>query len=363
MQNRFIRWAAAVMCCCLSLFSAGAQGEASVVPDLTGLTIPQAAAQLNKAGIAFGSEIAVPLAEGVTADVISGQSVAPGEPVMAGMIVDVEIPRSANVRLFYDDNDLTMMNLANANIAIQNLVFETVEGSRDASFNASRWAKQLRAKQCTQIWSLNRNGPKSLPECTYIQNWLTTTNPAAHFWTAVSGAQTFRVVQDEVERGVCQAAPPNSQDQPVSCEFYLPAGAAGDVTQYIYVAYEEDRLVVMNNSDGQWMPVNSARIVSTLANPGPLGRQFRLNAALFGRPEIVARINRLAPKQCLLFISSGASGTDAGGLLECDVIATMHLEPSQLWWTANFSILGSDGRERTCNAALPGKLTLCIMPR
>lgn len=359
MRHRFTQWAAVAILFCLGTLSAGAQSEPATVPDLSGFNAAQAAAQLNRAGLAFGREIVVPIAEGMTPDVISGQSIAAGEPAVPGTVVDVEIPRSANIRLLYDDNDLTVINLGAVNIDIKDVAFETVEGTK-ANFNAARWADELRANQCMQIWSLNRNGPKSLPECRYIQNWRTTTNRNRHFWTAASGAQSFKVVQSEIDRALCQAAPPNSQDQPVSCELYLPASTVGEVTQYIYVAYQADRLVVMNNSDSQWMPPNDTRIVNELENPGPIGKEFRLNAALFGQPAIVAQINRLAPNQCLLFVSSEA---EAGGLMECDVIATMTLAPAQLWWTANFEILGSDGKKRTCNAATADKLTLCIMPR
>jgi len=359
MRRCFTQWAAVVVLLCFGTLSISGQGEPVTVPNLSGLNAAQAAAQLNKAGLAFGREIVVPIAEGMTPDVISGQSVAAGEPAVPGAVVDVEIPRSANIRLVYDDNDLTVINLGAVNIDIKDVVFETTEGNA-ANFNAARWADELRAKQCVQVWSVNRNGPKSLPECTYIQNWRTARNAARHFWTAVSGAQSFKVIQSEIERAFCQAAPPNSQDQPVSCELYLPASTADEVTQYIYIAYQADRLVVMNNSDAQWMPPNDTRIANGLANPEPVGKQFRLNAALFGRPETVAQINRLAPNQCLLFVSSEA---DTGGLMDCDVIATMELPPTQLWWTANFEILGSDGKHRTCNAATPDKLTLCIMPR
>ena len=117
---------------------------------MTGLNAAQAAAQLNKAGLAFGREIVVPIAEGMTPDVISGQSIAAGESVTPGAVVDVEIPRLANIRLVYDDNDLTVINLGEVEIDIKDVAFETVEGSA-ANFNAARWADELRAKQCVQI--------------------------------------------------------------------------------------------------------------------------------------------------------------------------------------------------------------------
>lgn len=354
----FLQWIILGMLCCLGIFSASAQEAA--VPDLTGLNIPQAAAELNRVGLAFGREIAIPVTEGIVPDVIKNQSIAAGELVGPGATVDVEIPRTPNVRIVYDDNDLTVINLNNTNINVEDLAFESLESTQNASFNANRWTGQLRAKQCMQIWSVSRNGPKDLPDCRYIQNWLTTTERSAHFWTAANGVQTFRVVQGEAERATCQAAPPNSQDNPSQCEFYLPAGTQGDVTSYIYLAYRSDRFAVINNSKTQWMPVNTVRFINGLADPAPLGQEFRINAPLFGRPDIVARINRLAPNQCLLFFSTDV---EPEPLQDCDVIATYSLAPSQLWWTANFELEGADNRRRLCNAATPDKLTLCVVSR
>ncbi|MFZ2879477.1 MAG: PASTA domain-containing protein, partial [Phototrophicaceae bacterium] len=193
-----------------------AQPQQVTVPDLNGLTVAQAAAQLNAAGLALGREIVVPV-DGRTPDVVSGQSVAAGQSAAAGSEVDVEIARSANIRLVYDDNDLTLINLTHAVLRLGGLSFETVESTQSAAFNAGRWSDIVRPRQCTQVWSVGRSGPKSLPECEYIQNWLTTNNRGEHFWTAASGARTFRVLQNGVERAVCDAAPTNSQDRPLTC--------------------------------------------------------------------------------------------------------------------------------------------------
>lgn len=347
----------------LVMIPASAQdGDPVVVPDLTGLNVPQAAAALNRVGLAVGRENPVAVTEGVTPNLISGQSVAPGQTAPAGSAIGVDIPRNANVRLFYDDNDITMMNLRNQNIPLGEVIFEVVEGTQAASFEALAWADQLRGRRCAQLWSVSRGEPKDVQGCRSIQRWQTTNNPARHFWTTSSGARTFRVMQGETERALCQAATPSAANSPLSCEFYLPSvGGGNDVTAYIYFAYNDDKLAVFNNSADQWMPVNTTPIANALADPAPFGREFRLNRALFGRPDIVANINRLAPGQCLLFINSAAP--DAEPPQACDVIATYTVEPSQRWWTANFEVLTTDNRRRTCNAATPDKLTLCIMAR
>lgn len=338
-----------------------AQEDTVIVPDLTGLNIPQAAAALNKVGLAFGGETPVTPTGGVPENVISGQSVAPGQTAPRGSEITVEVPRTANVILIYDDNDLTMVNKLDARIDYGDLIFSTVQSTQSASFPAARWGNRLRGKQCAQIWSVGRNGAKGLPECEFIQNWLTTTNRSEHFWTAANGVQSFNVIQGGLERAVCQAAPVNSQNQPLRCEFYLPSGQATEVAPFIYFAYKTDKLAIINNTDSQWMPVATTLILNGLADPAPFGKQFNVNAALFGRPQTVARINRLAPKQCLLFVSSAADDDELPQT--CDVIATYTVEPAQAWWTANFQTQGADNKQRTCNAATVDRLTLCIMPR
>lgn len=338
-----------------------AQDDMVTVPDLTGLNIPQAAAALNKAGLAFGKETSVTPAGGIAENVISGQSFAPGQSVPRGSVVDVEVPRTANVLLIYDDNDLTLVNKFDAIIEYGDLTFSTVDSTQSASFKATRWATRLRGKQCTQVWSLNRSGPKGLAECNYIQNWLTTNRRNDHFWTGANGVRTFNVVQGGLERAICQAAPSNSQDQPTTCEFYLPSGTSEEIAPYIYLAYNTDKLIFLNRTIDRWMPVTSTTFHNELSDPAPLGKEFTINAALFGRPDIVARINRLAPKQCLLFISSAASTETPPEA--CDVIATYTLESSQLWWSANFQTQGTDNKQRTCIAAVRNKIVVCIMPR
>jgi hypothetical protein len=330
------------------------------VPDLTGLNVPQAAAALNKAGYALGTETneAWSADAGVPENTISAQSVAAGEAAPAGTVVDVTVLRSPNVLLIYDDNDLTMVNQSGGQLSIGGLIFVTTAGQQ-RRFQARRWAGNLRPDQCTQLWSLSRNGPKGLPECAFIQNWLTTNNQRNHFWTRVSGAERFAVMLDEIERATCDAAPPNSQDNPLRCSFYLPSAAQGDVAPFIYIAYSTEALIVLNPSDDQWLQANSPTIRPTLNDTATFGANFTFNAQLFGNPQIVARVGRLAPQQCLLLVTAeGALPPEP-----CDVIATLVVPPAQAFWTANFEVEGADARRRTCNAATPDRQTICIMPR
>src|SRR5262249_30692484 len=116
-----------------------------------------------------------------------------------------------------------------------------------AQFAASRWASSVRKGQCTQIWTIGRNGSKGLDECSAIQNWLVTKSIAEHFWTGEGGTKQFAVTQNGVQRAQCAVANPGR------CEFYVPAGANADLTDYIYFAYGTHNAAIINQSTDRWM--------------------------------------------------------------------------------------------------------------
>lgn len=342
--------------------SASAQTQV-VVPDLTGLNVPTAAAELNRLGLRLGEQNAQAwsLEAGVAENTIGVQSVAPGNNVELGTTVDVTVLRTPNLRLIYDDNDITLVNLTGQAIDIGALRFETAEGT-SASFDASRWSSELRANQCLQLWSVNRNGSKGLPECQAIQNWLTTVNPGNHFWTGSNGVSVFEVRQNGTVLNGCLAAPSNSQDRPITCEFYLPAGGTGDVAEFVYFAYTVETFAAINPTDDMWLRLNRTTIINPNPSTGQLGASFRLSdAAIFGNPEIVAEIGRLAPQQCLLVFDSTLAS--ASPPEPCDVIAQLGIPSDQHFWLREFELESRDGRKFTCTGAVEGKRTICIMPR
>ncbi|HEX2623569.1 MAG TPA: PASTA domain-containing protein, partial [Phototrophicaceae bacterium] len=218
-----------------------AQTSEVVVPDLTGLNVPQAAAALNRVGLALGTESAGLWTSnsGIPENTIGSQSVTPGGSAAPGTSVDVILLRSPNITLIYDDNDLTMMNRDNRRVDFTSLVFNTLESATSASFNASRWSGRLRGGYCTQLWSVGRGNAKDVDGCKGIDNWLTTNNPAEHFWTASNGVKNFSVVQDGVERAICEAA----SSEPKTCDFYLETAGQSDSAEFVYFAYSADRLI------------------------------------------------------------------------------------------------------------------------
>ncbi|MCA9882992.1 MAG: PASTA domain-containing protein [Anaerolineae bacterium] len=348
-------------CLLIALVSVPTQGQAITMIDLAGMNPPEAAAHLNKIGLRLGTQLAAPWTteSPYPAGTIGQQSIAPGTSVEAGSTVDVTILSAANVRLIYDDNDLTMMNQTGASMDITRISFNTADGTR--RFNGSRWRGSIADRECTQVWSIARTGAKAVDGCENTF-WMTTNRGDEHFWMQGNGNATFSVTQDGIERGVCPTAPPNSQDQPTVCEFFVLGGDSSQVTSHVYFAYTTDRIAIINNTTDRWMPLNETTLYNfnpNIQNPGA-GVNIS-DLALFRNPDIVADVARLAPGQCTMFTL--APLTNAEPPQPCDVIAQRELDPSVAFWTAPFELDSPQGQRTQCPAPTPGRLTLCIMPR
>lgn len=327
--------------------------ETVTVPDLTGLNVPQAAAQLHRAGLRLGIEnnIGWTDASGLPQNSISTQSIA-GE-TSPGSAVDVTVLRSANAAVIYDDNDLTLLNGTGAELNLTGISFVAVGGS--AGMAGSRWAGTLRDTQCTQVWSVGRNGAKGVNACSTIQNWLVTTNAAEHFWTGSGGTTGFQVLQNGVVRATCPVANPGR------CDFYLAAGGSSDATEYVYLAYTADRLAIINQSESQWMSLANTVILNF--NTDVPGAPIAVGDLSFYTtfPPDVEDVSRLAPGECIVYVPSSQPALEPPQ--PCTEIARLPIGDVFIFWGKEFIIVGSDGRERRCPAGQPDRLTLCIMPR
>lgn len=335
-----------------------AQNEVAIVPDVTGLTVPQAAAALNRAGLRLGNQAAEPwtAASPVPAGTIGAQSVAFGEQVSPGTGVDVSVFTTANVRLIYDDNDLTLVNNTGGNLALSDMVFVGTEGAR--RFQASRWRGMLEAGDCTQVWSVSRFEPKDVAGCSSTIFWLTTNDTTEHFWTQTAGSGPFQVLLNGMPVTTCEAAPPNSQDAPLVCEFFVATGTfANPVTAYVVFTYTTDQFLAVNTSNDAWMPLDETRIQIP-------GFDVRVgDPALFGSPDTVADVRRLAPRQCSLLAQMGAGSAEP--LESCDAIARADVGPAGAFWTVPFEVVATTrpATRLVCPGAVPGQTTVCVMPR
>ena len=70
-------------------------------------------------------------------------------------------------------------------------------------------------------------------------------------------------------------------------------------------------------------------------------------------------LRQLAPNQCVLFRSTDAQ--DGSLPQACAAFAERAVDAP--FWLADFTVRDRDGVERTCRAATPGRLTICVMPR
>jgi hypothetical protein len=329
--------------------------------DITGMNAPQAAAQLNQIGLRLGTQSPEPWTQEspFPAGTISQQSVAAGTTITPGAAVDFTVLSAANVRLIYDDNDLTLINQTGAAMDLTRIAFNTSDGTRQ--FNGGRWRGTVGDGECTQVWSIARTGAKAIDGCANIY-WMTTNNSPEHFWMQANGSPSFTITQDGIERGTCPTAPANTQDQPLTCEFFVMGGNNSQVTSHIYFAYTTDRFAIINNSSDRWMPLTNTDVYNfnpAIQNPGAtvvLG-----DPNLFNNPQTVADITRLAPAQCVMLTASPLSNAEPPQ--PCDVIAQRDLDPSVIFWTAPFELDSPQGQRTQCPAATPNRLTICIMPR
>jgi hypothetical protein len=320
--------------------------EMATVPDIKGLSVPQAAALLNQNGLNLGAQTNALWTEsaGVPQNSIGGQSVAAGQSIQQGSAVDVTVLRSPNVTLLFDDNDLTLINRTGGSLDLNGIIFQALDGSAPAGFEARRWrADALPAGECAQIWSVGRG------------TWMTTNRTEEHFWTGGGGTTRFSVQQNGVERAACAIAD-------LRCDFYMSAiGISDDITQYVYFAYTQDQLVVINKSENSWMALDGVEIINNA--PAVAGSPFAFgNPGVFNTVPSVGKINLLAPGQCLLYTNS-APQSDA--LPEaCSQIARLDLDPNVVFWSGAFGVNSvTDDKEHICPGATEGKLTICIMPR
>ncbi|MDX1993441.1 MAG: PASTA domain-containing protein [bacterium] len=332
------------------------QAENVTVPNVTGLNVPQAAAALNRVGLRLGTETAF----GWTADSpfpqnsVSAQSVAPGTSVAYGTTVDLTVLRSANALLIYDDNDITLVNQTGAPVSLAGIQFATLDGASQAGFAAARWSPTLAPGDCGQLWSVGRSTPKELPECAEEMRWITTGNSAEHFWTGAGGTTQFAVFQDGVQRATCPVSATGR------CELFLASGGAGDATEFIYFAYTTDRLIIYNRSADRWMPLMGV-LINVAATPG--GAPIAPVTETDNPQAVLGDVMRLAPGQCLYVRVPPLNGEDTPPE-PCDLLASYTLTTQEHFWARDFFITSvTDGEQRTCPAAQPGRLSLCILPR
>ncbi|MEQ8675394.1 MAG: PASTA domain-containing protein [Aggregatilineales bacterium] len=336
-----------------------AQDETVTVPDISGLTVPVAAAELNRAGLRLGTETAFGWTEasGLPANTITEQSFAAGESVPFGTTIDITVLRANNVTMVYDDNDVTMINQSGGTIALGAIAFNSVGGNSTASFSAARWGGSLSPNSCGQLWSVGRTGSKDVDGCTESTLWLTTNDTNQHFWTGTNGATQFNVIQNGVERGLCTISVPGT------CSFFLESSGSLETTSYLYIAYtDQNSWTIYNNSENLWMSLRGVFFSPTDGIQGGEVLADSVSASDFP-DRVVGDVTLLAPNQCIFLKEEASEATDPP--ISCDTVASYTFPtgtPLTDLTTPLYITASSDGEQRSCPPFTEGRLTVCILP-
>ena len=156
--------------------------------------------------------------------------------------------------------------------------------------------------------------------------------------------ESFEVYQNGVYRATCQI-------EVGSCELWLsPDETAEDLTDYVYLIYDDDELLVYNNSDTQWMDVSQLNFSGDLSLPDVRNWDW-MNHEGF---------ERLAPGQCLRYTTNQENDKQE----DCREIAYQITPTTEVFWTEPFSLMDTLNGNSTieCPASSGGR-TLCIAGR
>lgn len=338
------------LCLCLPIL---AQDNDVPVPDLTGLTAPEAEAQLNALGLRLDPLIAFTDEGRGEIDRIIEQSVAADDTADSGDIITVTILREYNVELIWDNSDFledtpSIRSVDGDDVfTLHNLSDETLNlnGIQIGNFEARNWGDTLRPEQCVQIWSFNEENALQIPECDVVQGGsgvLSRPNAADQFWI---GDGFFDVTQNGVHRGRCEHADGR-------CRVWVSLTEdAEDTAPYIYMLYDAQQLMIVNNSQSQWMDVSRVE----LANLTSLTDESLWDTI------IIPDLERLAPNQCLWFTED----VTLTALVECDVIATQETSTPAIFWDESFIVTfaeAADDETNQCPAASDTE-TICLLER
>lgn len=332
------------------------------IPDLAGLTPPQAAAVLNAGRLQLGILTSTTADVRQTAGTIATQFPAPGSTISMGAAVDVVIAYAPNIRLIYDNNDLTLINMSQQQIDLRTITLRATEGV-PVYFEGARWGRRIEPNDCVQVWSIRRTRPKSLPECRRIEAWLSTTDVNQHVWKDSAGVQRFMLQQNDIVRGDCPAAGTGTRDEPLICEMYLDQNQTPPLWPFLHLAYTADTLVIHNTSSDSWMRLSAA--VKPAMGGAFSFSDLRLYKAIDRLVISEASgggnvLRQLAPGQCARFRTPSAP---VESLPEPCLLFADAIVESMPFWSVPFTVEEISGAKHTCDAAAPKGVTTCLVLR
>ncbi len=337
------------------------------VPDVSGLSVPLARAELNRAGLRLGAVTPVAWsADSGDRNTVSTQTPAAAERVPPGSGVQVDVLRDFNIVLRYNRTRLTMLNRSGQPLTIEQVRFiGDVPGSdTDAppQMPASRWLpllteQQLKEQQCVQVWSILTDLFVQPEMCEFIQGgkgWFITRDESNHFWFNDDPDAVFHVAQDGLRRATCPVA---TDSEFITCEVYIaPGTVSADTTEYAYFIYDMHNLYLVNRSETDWMPLQQMRLN---VDSDPVSQRFYTDGdSPLDNPGF------LAPGQCVRLRDSTPDDDNAAPLSDCFVIGTATLDTDAVFWRDGFQLNSRIlGELRDCPPVPDNQRTLCLLPR
>lgn len=138
-----------------------------------------------------------------------------------------------------------------------------------------------------------------------------------------------------------------------------------ELTTFIYLAYTDNALALVNTSKDKWMPTNQTSVYNYNAALAIVGVE-----GVLGDPEVLREDHRvglgnitlLAPNQCIVYTTTESGVTEPP--IDCDVVAQRALSQDVVVWVNDFEVESSiDGRIQNCPDSIEGKLIRCIVRR
>jgi hypothetical protein len=323
------------------------QTDVPTMPNLSGLTVAQAHALLYEHGLALDPVIISTNSGTGTLNTIIDQSLAAGETISEGDVISVSVLREYNLELIWHAADnggdsFTIVNLTEGVLNLEQLGFETADGSRKADIRL--WPNILRERQCIQLWPFEEINGIRLDECRFLQGGgiLTVENEAEQFWR---GTGSFYVFQEGLRRAECQLSAGR-------CQVWIsPSAISEDFSPYVFFIYNQHELIIHNRSETEWLPLNQLALNDGQA----LDDTHEWDIANFSD-----ELPFLAPNQCAR-ISDGS----ANRLANCVEIASRSVSGDAVFWRDGFTVhslhLGDVSKE--CPAAVGDEASICLLMR
>src|SRR5258708_3272602 len=226
-----------------NLSTANAQQGEIAVPDLTGMTLPQAAKLVGEAGLLYQGENTKAWTAGakVKGNQISDQQPAPGQKAAAGTPGSVTGLRAYNTSLIYDGSSITLKKTSTADLDLSSVTFTSGQGKDLSQFSAFEWGVfTLKPGECDRILAGFKATPAAV-DCQKVVRQNVYTEKTKQFWLT----NMFTVMRMGESVITCDATAGH-------CDFYLPQADDTERTTYLNFNYRTNHLVVRNDSD-RWM--------------------------------------------------------------------------------------------------------------